>query len=95
MTSIEDKLLAPRPGETPEAHQARVDEVVNICRGALSGAPGHALVNLLVTAANPMRSRFPISTTSEEAAFRDGQADVVAFLILHGTNLGISRPQHP
>jgi hypothetical protein len=91
--SITDALLAPRPNETPESHQDRRDEVRRVCRAALADGAGHALINLLISAANPMRSRFPGAATAEEAAFLDGQADIVSFLILEGTDIGISVAQ--
>lgn len=91
--SITDLLLAPRTGETPASHQDRADEVRRVCRAALADGAGHALINLLISVANPMRARFPSATTSEEAAFIDGQLDIVAFLILEGTNIGFSESQ--
>jgi hypothetical protein len=92
ITSISQRLMSPIAGEDPASHQARVDEVRRVCRAALATGEGHALINLLLTAVNPMHSRFPGAATPEEAAFRDGQCDLLGFLVLEGTNLGLSRP---
>jgi hypothetical protein len=92
MKTLEELLYAPRPGETPEAHKARCEEQDAIVRGLMSTATGHQLAQMLCSARNPLESRFSRASDATEAAFIDGQADVVALLLRRGTNLLFSKP---
>lgn len=94
---IEDILFSPGADELPEAHAERVRQLTTIIERVLDNSSGHELVNMLLEARNPVLSRFGVGRTVEEAAFCDGQADVIGFLLVHGTSLGIanSKPTRP
>ena len=91
--SIDDIIFSRRPGETDEAYEARFADTERAFRNVLATLDGHKLVNLLVQARNPIAPRFEAGVSSEMAAFRDGQADVIATLLTRGTNIGISKPE--
>lgn len=88
---IEDLLFASLPDEAPEAHAERVRQLSTMVERVLDTEDGHALVNMLLDVCNPLLSRFGVGRTVEEAAFVDGQADVIGFLLRHGTTLGFSK----
>lgn len=88
---IEDILFGPLPDESPADTEKRVRAMASIVERALDTADGHELVNMLLEARNPVLSRFGVGRTVEEAAFCDGQADVIGFLLMHGTSLGIAK----
>jgi hypothetical protein len=90
--SIDDIIFGQRVGEDTEAHAIRVMDTTRIFRNVCATGEGHKLIHLLVQARNPLRPRFGHGITPEEAAFRDGQADVIATLMHRGTNLAISKP---
>lgn len=90
--SIDDMIFSRLPGETDEAFAARYADNERTFRNVLANLDGHKLVALLTGAVNPVRPRFGPGVTPEMAAFRDGQADVIATLLTRGTNLGISKP---
>jgi hypothetical protein len=90
--SIDDIIFAPRVGESLEDHAHRVSDLERVFRNVLATVEGHKLVQLLTQARNPVLPRFGAGISTEQAAFRDGQADVIATLMLRGTNLGISKP---
>lgn len=85
--SIDDMLFAPRPGESAEIHAARVADTERVFRNVLANVEGHKLLALLVSLVNPTFPRFEAGVSSEMAAFRDGQGDVIAMLLRRGTNL--------
>jgi hypothetical protein len=90
--SIDDAIFAKLPGESEEDYAARLSVLERPFRNVLANAEGHKLVHLLVSIVNPTYPRFSAGVSSEMAAFRDGQADVIATLLRRGTNLGISQP---
>lgn len=90
--SIDDMIFGQRVGEDAEAHAIRVKDTTRIFRNVFANAEGHKLIHLLVQARNPLRPRFAHGITPEEAAFRDGQADLIATMMHRGTNLAISKP---
>jgi hypothetical protein len=91
--SIDDTIFGKRGDESLEDHAARVQATERVFRNVLSGLEGHRLIHLLMQARNPLRPRFIPGITPEQAAFRDGQADVIATLMSRGTNLAISKPE--
>lgn len=88
---LEDLLFSPLPDEAPEAHAERVRQITTIVERVTETEDGQALVNMLLDVCNPLLSRFGTGRTVEEAAFVDGQADVIGFLLRHGTTLGFSK----
>lgn len=88
---IEDLLFSPLPDESEEAHAERVRQLSTMVERVLDTEDGHALVNMLLDVRNPLLSRFGTGRTVEEAAFVDGQADVIGFFVRHVTGLGISK----
>lgn len=92
--SIDDIIFAQRPGESDEAYTSRLSDTERTFRNVLANLEGHKLISLLTHARNPVVPRFGVGITSEMAAFRDGQADVIATLLLRGTNLGLSKPDN-
>jgi len=87
---VEDILFSPGPDESPESHAERVRQLTTIIERVLDNSSGHELVNMLLEARNPVLSRFEPGGDALGAAFRDGQADVIGFLLIHGTSLGIA-----
>jgi hypothetical protein len=95
--TIRDSIFPRLPEETDKQYWDRFEKSPEhrTFRNALSGEAGHKLIQLLVFHRNPVHARFAPGRSNEEAAFRDGQADVIAALMLFGTNLGISKPEQP
>ena len=87
MKSLEELLYSPHPGESPEAHASRCEEQDAIVRAVMEGGAGHRLAQLLCSGRNPLESRFSRGNDATEAAFIDGQCDVIALLLRRGTNL--------
>jgi hypothetical protein len=73
--------------------EKEAEDIRQTFRNALSGQSGHELVQLLVEHRNPLQSRFAPGRTNEEAAYIDGQTDVISALMIIGTNMGISKPE--
>lgn len=90
--SIDDIIFRRLPKETDEDYAIRSEALERTFRNVLANLDGHKLVSLLTTAVNPISPRFREGVSPEMAAFRDGQADVIATLLTRGTNLGISKP---
>jgi hypothetical protein len=92
--SIDDIIFGRHPGEADDAYASRVDEIQRAFRNVLASLEGHKLIALLTQAVNPIKPRFGAGVSPEMAAFRDGQADVIATLLTRGTNLGMSKPDN-
>lgn len=92
MKSLEELLYSPLPGETPEAHAERCAEQDSLVRAVMETAAGHKLAQFLCSGRNPLESRFARGSDANEAAFIDGQCDLIGFL-LKRTNLLISKPK--
>lgn len=92
MSSLSKSIFSRRSNESEGEYQDRVADDERTFRNALSGEAGHRLVHLLLSHVNPTHPRFGNGRTVEEAAFRDGQCDIIATLMLYGTNIGISKP---
>lgn len=80
-------LFDPREGETPEETAARQEKTVSLLRRVFNTPDGRRALGLLCNACHPMEPRFLSGITPEQAAFRDGQRDVLGVLWLNGTTL--------
>ena len=89
---LSQSIFARREGESIEDHETRKAGIERVFRNALSGQEGHELIQLLLAHRNPVHPRFTPGRTTEQAAFIDGQCDVISTLMLYGTNLGLSKP---
>jgi hypothetical protein len=89
---LAQSIFARRDGESIEDHETRKAGIERVFRNALSGQAGHELIQLLLAHRNPVHPRFAPGRTTEQAAFIDGQCDVISTLMLYGTNLGLSKP---
>lgn len=90
---LAQSIFARREGETIEAHKKRKEAAERVFRNALSGQSGHELIQLLIEHRNPTHPRFRPGRSTEDAAFIDGQSDVISTLMLYGTNMGIAKPE--
>lgn len=92
--TLRDSIFPRNPGESDAAYWARIEKTPDYrsFQSALSSPNGTRLVQLLISHRNPTSARFARGRTIEESAFLDGQMDVIATLMLYGTNLGISKP---
>lgn len=90
--TLQQSIFAQRTGEPDDVYANRRQKLERVFRNALSGQAGHELIQLLVTHRNPVHPRFAPGRSTEEAAYIDGQCDVIATMMLHGTNMGISKP---
>lgn len=90
--SIDEMIFRRLPKESDEDYATRVTGLERTFRNVLATMEGHQLMALLTAAVNPVLPRFSAGVSAEMAAFRDGQADVIATLLVRGTNLGISKP---
>ena len=93
--TIRDAIFPRKEGEKDREYWQRVEgsDDFRTFRNALSNLAGHKLINLLVKHRNPTCARFAPGRSIEQAAFLDGQMDVINTLMLYGTNLGISKPE--
>lgn len=83
---IEEIVLSAKEGESQEDYDDRVREIEATLSRVLDNVEGHAVINILLDACNPMLSRYRGESDPIAAAYRDGQADVISFLLLHGTS---------
>ena len=83
MSNVSEILMAPREGETQEAHAQRCEVIEKTIKAALSGEAGGRLLNMLIEARHPMEPRFAMGRTETEAAFADGEASLIGWLLLN------------
>lgn len=95
ITDLANDLKARRDGEAPEAHAKRLSDTQRLFRNVFADPDGIQLVQLLVTYLRPLQPRFIGNRTPEEAAFRDGQCNVLNAILDLGTDLLVAKSDQP